>query len=173
MVHEDSLSSEILFTVKMAPAHGFLRRSANGGQEEEEPLHTFLQEDVNLGLLQYVQTRPAHTNDSFLLDATNGVTELTDIKVNIDIIPYLVPLQVASMTLDEGSSHALTSAIINVTNKHFTGLNFRYRVTEPPHHGHIEHSGLHGVPIHYFSHREVSTLLITNHSTVLQQTPYV
>ncbi|XP_062334244.1 chondroitin sulfate proteoglycan 4-like [Osmerus eperlanus] len=162
VVHEDSPSSEILFTVKMAPAHGFLRRSANGGHEEDsyqgteaKPLHTFLQEDVNLGLLQYVQTHPAHTNDSFLLDATNGVTELTDIKVNVDIIPYFVPLQVANMTLDEGSSHALTSAIIKVTNKHFTGLNYMYHVTEPPHHGHIEHLHLHGVPIHYFSHREV------------------
>ena len=151
----------------MAPVCGLLQRSMNDSQTvvshqgtEAGPVHTFSQEDINGGLLQYVQTSPAHTSDSFMLVASNGVTDVSDIKVLVDIIPLLVPLEVANLTLDEGSSEILTSEIIKITNKHFAGINFVYHVTKAPRHGHIENTRLPGVPISSFTCRQVSSAVL-------------
>lgn len=159
MTHVDSLPSEIVFTVTKAPSHGFLQRSVEGEDNyqgtEEEPVHTFSQEDINTGCIQYVQVGSDQTNDSFLLDATNGLTGAHDIMVLVDIIPLLLPLRVSNLTLDEGSSKALTKEVITVTNSHFSELNFLYSVTEPPRFGHIEHSRIPGVNIPSFTRKQV------------------
>lgn len=64
-------------------------------------------------------------------------------------------LKVIDLTLDEGSSLSLTSDIIKVTSRHFSGMNFLYQVTVPPRHGHLEHSRIPGMPITAFTHTEV------------------
>ncbi|XP_029296168.1 LOW QUALITY PROTEIN: chondroitin sulfate proteoglycan 4 [Cottoperca gobio] len=159
VTHEDNLPSEIVFTVKLAPSHGFIRRFA----EEEEryigtklsPVETFTQEDINSGNIQYMQVVPNKVNDTFILDATNGVTDVNNIRMSVDIIPRLIPLQVSNFTLNEGASKALTEDVLKVTNRHFSGNNFLYSLTEPPQHGHIEHSRHPGVAITTFTRRQV------------------
>ncbi|KAM3867633.1 chondroitin sulfate proteoglycan 4 [Diretmus argenteus] len=159
VTHEDNLPSEIVFTVKVAPRHGFLRRFVAAEERyigtEQSPIKTFSQEDINTGNIQYVQVEPNKINDTFILDATNGVIDVNALKMSVDIIPSRIPLQVSNFTLNEGASKALTQEVLKVTNRHFSGINFLYSLTKPPHHGHIEHSRYPGVPITSFTRRQV------------------
>ncbi|XP_067471035.1 chondroitin sulfate proteoglycan 4 [Thunnus thynnus] len=159
VTHEDNLPSEIVFTVKAAPSHGFLQRFVEVEERyvgsKQSPVKTFTQEDINSGNIQYMQVDPNKVNDTFILDATNGVTDVNDIRVSVDIIPRLIPLLVSNFTLNEGASKALTQEVLKVTNRHFSGINFLYSLTEPPKHGHIEHSRHPGVPITSFTRRQV------------------
>ncbi|XP_040010175.1 chondroitin sulfate proteoglycan 4 isoform X1 [Xiphias gladius] len=159
VTHEDNLPSEIVFTVKVAPSHGFLRRFVEADERyignKQSPVKTFNQEDINSGNIQYMQVEPNKVNDTFTLDATNGVTDVSDIRMSVDIIPRLIPLQVSNFTLNEGASKALTEDVLKVTNRHFSGFNFLYSLSEPPQHGHIEHSRHPGVSITSFTRRQV------------------
>ncbi|KAM9393559.1 chondroitin sulfate proteoglycan 4 [Pholidichthys leucotaenia] len=159
VTHEDNLPSEIVFTVNISPSHGFLRRfvEAEGHYigSKNFPVKLFTQDDVNSGNIQYVQVQPNTVNDTFVLDATNGVTDVSNIKMSVDIIPLLIPLKVSNFTLNEGASKALTQDVLSVTNRHFSGINFFYSLTEPPQNGHIEHSRHPGVPVTTFTRRQV------------------
>uniref|UniRef100_A0A8C3A0B6 Chondroitin sulfate proteoglycan 4ba n=1 Tax=Cyclopterus lumpus TaxID=8103 RepID=A0A8C3A0B6_CYCLU len=130
VTHEDNLPSEIAFTVKVAPSHGFLRRFDDAEERyfgtQQSPVRTFTQEDVNGGNIHYVQAEPDRVNDTFVLDATNGVTDVDGIRMSVDIIPSLIPLRVSNFTLKEGASKALTPDVLKVTNRHFAGINFLY-----------------------------------------------
>ncbi|XP_061590352.1 chondroitin sulfate proteoglycan 4-like [Cololabis saira] len=165
VVHVDSQPSDIVFTIQKPPVLGIIHNSSqreklqnmNG---EQQPLHkdigeSFTQEDLNQGLIIYQQQAAGGTNDSLLLDATNGVTKVGPIKLDIDIIPLLLPLQLSDLTLDEGSSLPLTPDIIKVGSHHFAGMNFLYQVIIPPRFGHLEHSRIPGMPITAFTHTEV------------------
>ncbi|KAM9841260.1 chondroitin sulfate proteoglycan 4-like [Aulostomus maculatus] len=168
VVHDDSQPSEIIFTVRSPPTLGFIQRVP---PEKKHPNYygeqrylsqglrktvtSFTQEDLNQGLISYHQQAAASTNDSVLLEATNGVTKVGPIRLEIDIIPTLLPLQVSDLTLDEGSSLPLTSDIIKVANHHFSGMNFLYQIIGPPRHGHLEHSRIPGMPITAFTHTEL------------------
>ncbi|MED6264962.1 hypothetical protein CHARACLAT_020563, partial [Characodon lateralis] len=169
VVHEDSLPSEIVFTVQIPPTVGIIYRLSGNikhenalGKEQdlqkglkEQPTITFTQEDLNQRSIIYQQQAAGSINDSIVLEATNGVTKVGPIRVVVDIIPILLPLQVLNLTLDEGSSMPLTSSIIKVASHHFLGLNFLYQVTVPPRFGHLEHSRIPGMPINAFTHTEV------------------
>ncbi|XP_034452036.1 chondroitin sulfate proteoglycan 4 [Hippoglossus hippoglossus] len=159
VTHEDNMPSEIVFTVKVAPSHGFLRRFVEAENRyigtKHSPVKTFNQEDINSGNIQYTQVEPNEVNDTFLLDATNGVTDVSGIRMSVDIIPRLIPLQVSNFTLNEGASKALTQDVLKVTNRHFSGINFLYGLSEPPQHGHVEHSRHPGVSITSFTRRQV------------------
>ncbi|XP_061762150.1 chondroitin sulfate proteoglycan 4 isoform X1 [Nerophis ophidion] len=164
VTHEDNVPSEIVFTVKVGPYHGYLRRfvEEEGGYigTKESPIKTFSQKDINSGNVQYVQVEPNTVNDTFVLDATNGVTDVGDIRMSVDIIPRLIPLQVSNFIVDEGGHKALTQEVLEVTSRHFSGINFLFNVTEPAQHGHIEHSQHPGVPITSFTRRQVELELI-------------
>lgn len=66
----------------------------------EQPTNSFTQEDLNQGMIIYHQQAAGITNDSVLLEATNGVTKVGPIRLEIDIIPILLPLQVQNACLD-------------------------------------------------------------------------
>ncbi|XP_055064955.2 chondroitin sulfate proteoglycan 4 [Misgurnus anguillicaudatus] len=155
VIHEDNTPHEIVYTVKVAPAHGFLRLSmleeAHYHGSKEKPVQSFSQDDINKGHVQYVQTKHGYANDSFSLDVTNGILTVHNLIIMVDIIPKHIPLQVSNMTLKEGSSKALTQGIIKVSSQHFHGLQLVYLVTEGPHHGQVEHSRIPGVPIPSFT----------------------
>ncbi|XP_061554705.1 chondroitin sulfate proteoglycan 4-like isoform X2 [Phycodurus eques] len=170
VVHEDSQPSEIVFTIQNPPTLGLIemfspekkRRTKNGGQRRLfrefrwQPTNSFTQEDINKGFIIYHQRATgSRTNDSALLEATNGFTKVGPIRLEIDIIPTLLPLKVSDLNLDEGSSLLLTLDIITFDSHHFSGMNFLYQIVVPPRHGHLEHSRIPGMPITAFTHTEV------------------
>ncbi|KAL7836517.1 hypothetical protein AOLI_G00278010 [Acnodon oligacanthus] len=162
VTHEDNLPSEIIFTVKVAPTYGYLRGVVDDQYQgsEEKPMMNFTQEDINSGNIQYVQMVPDQVNDSFVLEASNGVADVSDISLTVDIIPRLIPVEVFNITLKEGASKALTEKTIRVSNQHFSGLHFVYYVSEGPLHGHIENSRFPGLPTTYFTRKQVEQELI-------------
>ncbi|XP_037121566.1 chondroitin sulfate proteoglycan 4-like isoform X2 [Syngnathus acus] len=169
--HEDSHPSEIVFTIQQPPTLGFIERSSL--QEKRQPKNgrhrhlfqefrrqattSFTQEDIDQGLVIYRQrtTGRSSSNDSVLLEATNGLTKVGPIQLEIDIIPKRLPLKVSDLILDEGSSLTITPDIITIDSHHFSGMNFLYQIIVPPRHGHLEHSRIPGMPISAFTHTEV------------------
>ncbi|KAF5890282.1 chondroitin sulfate proteoglycan 4-like, partial [Clarias magur] len=156
VVHEDNTPDEIVYTVKTPPSRGFLRRSHVAGENRYDgSVGKFSQWDVNAGHIRYIQEKPGHTGDSFSLDVTNGIVTVCDLVVFVDIIPFFLPLEVENLTLEEGTSRALTRDVIKVTGQHFTKLHVLYHVIEGPYHGRIEHSWVPGVPILSFTRVQV------------------
>ncbi|KAG2466648.1 CSPG4 protein, partial [Polypterus senegalus] len=164
VVHEDSLPSEIVFTIKTPPHYGYIRSFAEGKEHylgtEQTPITSFTQQDINDGNIQYVQVAANQLTDDFVLDVTNEITEIKGILISIDIIPSVIPVQVLNFTIHEGSSKALTEDIIKVTNKHFAGLNFEYYVLDPPKHGYIENSRFPGMKLSHFTRKQVENEFI-------------
>lgn len=157
VVHADNTPDEIMYTMKTPPSHGFLRNSLmDGGNHHDGLVKKFSQWDINAGHIQYVQEKPGHVNDSFILDVTNGIVTVSDLMVFVNIIPVFLPLTVSNITVKEGSSKTLTEDVIKVTGRHFGELHIQYHVTGGPHHGHIEHSRIPGVPIPFFTRVQVS-----------------
>lgn len=155
VVHENSRPSEIVFTITSAPAFGTVLKNVTGQGNTAMPISSFTQEDINQGLILYQQLAPSQINDSILLDATNGVTTAGPVRLEVDIIPRLLPLQMSNLRLDEGSSQLITPDLIKVGSHHFTGMNFLYEVVAPPQYGHLEHNRIPGIPITAFTHSEV------------------
>ncbi|CAL8384343.1 unnamed protein product, partial [Gadus morhua 'NCC'] len=167
VTHEDSPASGIVFSIQRPPSLGSLLKTP-GDQTEHNLLHhrhhqgdiqhpitSFSQEDLNRGRVSYRHEATGGTNDSLLLAATNGVTEVGPITVEIDVIPKLLPLQVLGITLEEGSTKPLTPDFIRVINHHFRGMNFLYEVIAAPRHGHLAHSRIPGMPISAFTQTEL------------------
>ncbi|XP_072309617.1 chondroitin sulfate proteoglycan 4-like [Eucyclogobius newberryi] len=161
VVHENTRPPEIVFTVKSAPSFGSIQRNLSGQGNTGTAISTFTQEDINQGLIFYHQHVSKSTNDSVLLEATNGVTTAGPIRLEVDVMPLLLPLKVSDLRLDEGSSLPLTPDVIRVNSHHFAGMNFLYEVVSPPRHGHLEHNRIPGVPITAFTHSEVERELIS------------
>ncbi|KAM9822968.1 chondroitin sulfate proteoglycan 4 isoform 1-T1 [Syngnathus typhle] len=159
VTHEDNVPSEIVFTVKAGPRHGFLRHSAQADPRRDgnrdSPVRTFTQKDVDDGKVQYVQVEPNQVNDTFVLEATNGVSRVADISMWVDIVPRLIPLGVSNFTVEEGGYKALSNQQLQVDNGHFAGTNLLFHLSRPPRHGHIEHSRQPGMPLTAFSRRQV------------------
>lgn len=57
---------------------------------------TFTQEDINRGEIIYHQRAAGRTNDSLLLEATNGLTKAGPVRLEVDVVPAILPLQVES-----------------------------------------------------------------------------
>uniref|UniRef100_A0A4W4DMW1 Laminin G domain-containing protein n=1 Tax=Electrophorus electricus TaxID=8005 RepID=A0A4W4DMW1_ELEEL len=129
VTHEANIPSEIIFNVKVVPAYGYLRGFVDGEDRyqgtEEKPLMAFTQQDINAGNIQYVQIMPNRVNDTFILEASNGVAEVSDIILSVDIIPHFIPVEVSNITLKEGAAKALTEKTIRVSSQHFIAYIFR------------------------------------------------
>uniref|UniRef100_A0A3B4VAX2 Chondroitin sulfate proteoglycan 4-like n=1 Tax=Seriola dumerili TaxID=41447 RepID=A0A3B4VAX2_SERDU len=145
---EDSLPSEIIFTVQSPPTLGFLQRFShinkhlnnNGEQQHLYQVQPTLQ--LSVDSLERFCCPDAENKGLSVPKPKRGMQrwEITE---------------VSDLTLDEGSSLPLTCDIIKVANHHFSDMNFLYQVIDPPRHGHLEHSRIPGMPITAFTHTEV------------------
>ncbi|KAM8872509.1 LOW QUALITY PROTEIN: chondroitin sulfate proteoglycan 4-like [Synchiropus picturatus] len=173
VIHDGSAPSDIVFRLQNLPVLGSvewmppvrnisIRRQQHLNQRVRgQPTTSFSQDDVNRGLIFYHQQVEGGTNDSILLEATNGLSKVGPIRLEVEVIPKLIPLLVSNITLDEGSSLHLTPDVIRVTSRHFSGTNILYRILVPPRHGHLEHSKIPGMPITAFTHTELERKFIS------------
>uniref|UniRef100_A0A8C0GUY9 Laminin G domain-containing protein n=1 Tax=Chelonoidis abingdonii TaxID=106734 RepID=A0A8C0GUY9_CHEAB len=143
VVHENSSPSEIVFTLRALPVHGYIRKFASEEGylgAEQKPVLTFTQQDIDDGNVQYVQTVSDQLQDHFSLDVTNGIRVVSEIEISVDIIPKLIPLEVQNFTVIEGGSKALVEDYLKISNQHFTGLSCEFILVEPPKNGHVGNS---------------------------------
>ncbi|XP_078531202.1 chondroitin sulfate proteoglycan 4-like [Lissotriton helveticus] len=158
VVHEDCSPLEIVYSMISPPKYGYicLLPSADGYvRKEQQSIPSFTQQDINNGNLHYVQTVSGQLQDSFILDVTNGVREVSGIEILVDIIPKLIPLEVQNFTVIEGGSKALTEDFLKITNKHFAGLKSNFILLVEPRNGHIENTRFPGRKLYFFSSQEV------------------
>ncbi|XP_042310100.1 chondroitin sulfate proteoglycan 4-like [Sceloporus undulatus] len=163
VVHENNLPSEIEFKVMSPPLYGYLRKfTSEEGYfgAEENPVLSFTQQDINDGNIQYVQTSSNQLQDKFSLDVTNGIQAVSGIKIVVDIIPKLIPLEVHNFTVAEGGSITLEEDFLKIANSHFVGLNCEFNVIEAPKYGRISTSQFPGVALTKFTRKQVEQGLI-------------
>ncbi|NXM66022.1 CSPG4 protein, partial [Serilophus lunatus] len=163
VVHENSSPSEIVFTVRKLPVHGYVRKFSseeNYLSSDQRPVLSFTQQDVDEGKVQYVQTVSDQLEDHFFLDVTNGVRTVSGIEVSVDIIPRTIPLEVQNFTVIEGGSKVLGEDYLKISSRHFAGLSCEYILTEQPKHGYVENSHLPGIKLTTFTGKQVGQELI-------------
>ncbi|XP_053304018.1 chondroitin sulfate proteoglycan 4-like [Spea bombifrons] len=163
VIHEDNSPDEILFTVLTRPSYGYIRKfESYEGHLSMEPvsLVTFTQKDVNNGNIQYVQSESGQLQDSFEMEATNGVRSIGGITMHVDIIPILIPLEVQNITVKEGASKALTPEELSIPNKHFAGLLSEFVLIDLPKHGYVENTRFPGTKLSRFNTKQVEQELI-------------
>ncbi|XP_074851674.1 chondroitin sulfate proteoglycan 4-like isoform X2 [Carettochelys insculpta] len=163
VVHENSSPSEIVFTLRAPPVHGYIRKFASEEGylgAEQKPVLTFTQQDIDDGNVQYVQTVSEQLQDHFLLDVTDGVQVVSGIEIFVEIIPKLIPLEVQNLTVIEGGSKALVEDYLKIANQHFTGLNCEFILVEPPKNGHVGNTRFPGVKLSRFTRKQLEQELI-------------
>lgn len=138
--HEDNPPQEIVYTVTVPPASGFLVALSHGPTLDEppnlDPIQTFTQEDINEGKVLYLHSSPEIESDQFIIDiAANGADTLEGVVVPLKIFPISVPLEVHNITVIEGSTQVLSMDILNIPSTYFTDLNVELVVLEAPEHG--------------------------------------
>ncbi|NWW70284.1 CSPG4 protein, partial [Climacteris rufus] len=163
VVHENSSPSEIVFTVRQLPVHGYIRKFSseeNYLSPDQRPVLSFTQEDVDEGKVQYVQTVSDQLDDRFFLDVTNGVRTVSGIEISVDIIPRMIPLEVQNFTVMEGGSKALVEDYLKISSGHFAGLSCEFILIEQPKHGYVENSRVPGIKLTTFTRKQMEQELI-------------
>ncbi|NXI63486.1 CSPG4 protein, partial [Anseranas semipalmata] len=163
VAHENSSPSEIVYTVRQLPVHGYIRKFSSEGSylgADQKPVLTFTQQDVDEGKVQYVQTVSDQLNDRFCLDVTNGVQTVSGIEISVDIIPRMIPLEVQNFTVFEGGSKALVEDYLKISSRHFAGLSCEFILVEQPKHGYVENSHVPGIKLTKFTRKQVEQELI-------------
>ncbi|NWU66877.1 CSPG4 protein, partial [Pterocles burchelli] len=163
VVHENSSPSEIVFTVRQLPVHGYIRKfSSEEGYlgADQRPVLSFTQQDVDEGKVQYVQTVSDQLHDHFSLDVSNGVRTVSGIDISVDIIPRMIPLEVQNFTVTEGGSKALVEDHLKISSRHFAGLSCEFILIEQPKHGYVENSRAPGIKLTTFSRKQMEQELI-------------
>ncbi|NWI59009.1 CSPG4 protein, partial [Calyptomena viridis] len=163
VVHENSSPSEIVFTVRKLPVHGYIRKFSSEESylsSDQRPVLSFTQQDVDEGKVQYVQTVSDQLEDHFFLDVTNGVRTVSGIEVSVDIIPRMIPLEVQNFTVIEGGSKALVEDYLRISSRHFAGLSCEFILTEQPKHGYVENSRVPGIKLTTFTRKQAKQELI-------------
>ncbi|CAG0902013.1 unnamed protein product [Darwinula stevensoni] len=132
--HPNIPPSEITFTVIKEPEFGFLR---NGGTKEEG-IRVFDQSLINEGRLEYLPTDPDSGEDFFVLNVTNGITDLgRNVLFKILIIPKVINFQAKDIQVSEGEAVKLNSEDIFVTSEYYRERITEFVVREKPRHGTI------------------------------------
>ncbi|XP_075382448.1 chondroitin sulfate proteoglycan 4-like isoform X2 [Mycteria americana] len=163
VVHENSSPSEIVFTVRQLPVHGYIRKFSSEESylgADQRPVLSFTQQDVDEGKVQYVQTVSDQLDDHFSLDVTNGVRTVSGIEISVDIIPRMIPLEVQNFTVIEGGSKALVEDYLKISSRHFAGLSCEFMLIDQPKHGYVENSRVPGIKLTTFTRKQVEQELI-------------
>ncbi|XP_066522892.1 chondroitin sulfate proteoglycan 4 [Hoplias malabaricus] len=136
----DILPTEMVFNIKEPPLLGHVVKMNNESRHSPvlDYIHSFTQEDVNKGKILYVSAS-LQSRDQFTLDVSNGFTMVEDLKVIVDIVPRLIPIQVVNFTVREGGAVALSEEVINITHPFYRKANIDFILEETPQHGDIRY----------------------------------
>ncbi|XP_038873908.1 chondroitin sulfate proteoglycan 4 [Salvelinus namaycush] len=138
----DILPSEMVFTIKEPPRLGHVVMLTNHSDSTAAPIldyiHSFTQEDVNRGRILYVSAS-IQGSDVFATDVSNGFTTVDDLRMMVNIVPRLIPIQALNFSVREGGGMALTTELLNISHPFYSAVNVDFVVEEPPQHGGIRY----------------------------------
>ncbi|KAG9337013.1 hypothetical protein JZ751_029872 [Albula glossodonta] len=132
----DILPSEMVYTVKVPPRLGHIIMSINGSSPAY--VQSFSQDDIDRGWVLFVSAH-VQGSDSFTVDVNNGFTAVEGLRVAVNIVPGLIPIQAHNVSIREGSGVALTRDILNISHPFYTSANVDFLVETPPQHGSIRY----------------------------------
>ncbi len=92
-------------------------------------------------------------NDAFTVDVSNGFNTVEDLRISVNIVPRLIPVQTFNFTVKEGLSRAVNAEIVNISHPFYSSANIEFIVEEAPQHGDLRY--LDGDQLHYFTWKEV------------------
>jgi hypothetical protein len=137
----DNAPAELLFTLTAAPAHGALLKSggalAVGG--------TFTQAELDAGGLSYTHDGGETAADSFNFTVGDGSATTAAAAFVLTVKPINDPPTAAvnaGLTLDQGATMALTTAVLQTVDVDNGAAQLRYTLTAVPAHGAVKLSGL-------------------------------
>ncbi|XP_072528512.1 chondroitin sulfate proteoglycan 4 [Salminus brasiliensis] len=138
----DIVPTEMVFSIKEPPRLGHVVKMTNNSESTASPvldyIHSFTQEDVNMGTVLYVSAS-RQGRDRFVLDVSNGFTTVEDLEVQVDIVPRLIPIQVMNFTVREGGAVSLSEEVLNITHPFYRSVNIDFIVEEAPQHGDLRY----------------------------------
>ncbi|XP_029952470.1 chondroitin sulfate proteoglycan 4 [Salarias fasciatus] len=154
----DILPTEMVFTIKEPPRLGHVVRLTNSSDGAASPvldyIHSFTQEDIDQGHILYVSAS-IQGRDTFRVDVSNGFTSVEDLRVAVDVVPQLIPLQTFNFTVKEGLSKVINTAVVNISHPFYTSANIEFVVDEAPEHGEIRY--VDGDELPYFSWEDIKS----------------
>lgn len=170
--HPKITPTEITYLIREWPRYGYLEvQTPSDGHGEESKddyeanlVRHFDQSVINEARVYYVQSVANQTEDSFVVDVTNGITWQRGIVVNFIIIPDKLYIQADNITVTEGKTVALETNNFNVITMYYTGKLTDYRIIEKPRHGNIIDSTKNN-QIKKFSHKHLEAgVIVYKHS---------
>ncbi|KAI1904046.1 hypothetical protein AGOR_G00001650, partial [Albula goreensis] len=75
----------------------------------------------------------------FTVDVNNGFTAVEGLRVAVNIVPGLIPIQAHNVSIREGSGVALTRDLLNISHPFYASANIDFLVETPPQHGSIRY----------------------------------
>lgn len=87
------------------------------------------------------------------MDVSNGFTTVEDLRIPVNIVPRLIPIQTFNFTVKEGLSRAVNAEIVNISHPFYNSANIEFVVEEAPQHGDLRY--LDGDDLNYFTWEEV------------------
>lgn len=154
--HDDSLPSDLIYSVRVPPVYGQLAMSSDSGSSAwRKPLRSFSQEDINAGNVQYVNLRFSPQADAFILDLSNGFKSVDGLTVVVDIIPDRISLETQNISVREGDARALSEDDLNISN-YANSLNFKCYILKGPEHGRIANQQFPEDSLSFFTMKEVT-----------------
>lgn len=149
----------MVFTIKEPPRLGHVVMLTNHSDSTAAPsldyIHSFTQEDVNRGRILYVSAS-IQGSDAFAADVSNGFTTVDDLRMMVDIVPRLIPIQALNFSVREGGGMALTTELLNISHSFYSAVNVDFVVEEPPQHGDIRYLDGDEQELTFFTWEEVS-----------------
>ncbi|XP_014249447.1 chondroitin sulfate proteoglycan 4 [Cimex lectularius] len=167
-IHQPGIPpSDITFLVVSTPKRGYLEIEGNdeekGGEfDEKGGIRAFDQATVNAGKLYYVQSAANVSEDTIVVDVTNGVSWLRSLIIKFLIIPSKFYLKNSRLTVMEGGSVKLPHSLFCTTAQYYKDKITDYQLQTHPNHGRIIMSP---------SNKGVSKW--TNHQTKINTIMYV
>uniref|UniRef100_G3UNJ5 Chondroitin sulfate proteoglycan 4 n=1 Tax=Loxodonta africana TaxID=9785 RepID=G3UNJ5_LOXAF len=159
--------ADIVFSVKTPPSAGYLVMLSHGTFADQppslDPVQSFSQEAVDAGQVLYLHSRPEAWTDAFSLDVASGLgAPLEDIRMELEVLPAVIPLEAQNFSVPEGGIRTLAPPLLRITGPYFPKLlGLDLQVLEPPQHGALQREeGPQDRTLQSFSWREVEQRLI-------------
>jgi VCBS repeat-containing protein len=134
----DNSAAQLTYNVTVSPTLGQLERNANPGVA----ITSFTQEEIDNGEILYVHAGGENTSDQFTFTVTDGAGgAVTATVFNITVTPVNDPPVIGTnngLTLGEGATATITTALLEVTDVDSTPAQIEYTVMVPPTNGRLE-----------------------------------
>ncbi|XP_024138140.1 chondroitin sulfate proteoglycan 4 [Oryzias melastigma] len=149
----DFAPTELQYSVKQFPRLGHVANLTTSSDGMVlTPISSFTQDDIDQGLIVYVSLTDQGV-DTFMVDVESDYGMLRNVKMNVEIVPHMIPVQAFNFSVKEGFSREINADVLNISHSFYSSKNIEFVVEASPQHGDIRYQD--GYQLNYFSWREI------------------